>query len=164
MGLILAIKDLNAVINTIRSSKDKADALKLLMHSFGFSQKQAEGILGMTLRRLTTMEIDNLTKEQQMLTSKVEDLEDLLNKPDRILQEVKKEASELERKYRSKRRTRVVENESWELSQLDIIPNVPSIVMYSRQGIVWRLMPGSFITRKRGGKGDFSVQIEAFTS
>lgn len=131
------------------------------MSKFGFSQKQAEGILGMTLRRLTTMDIEKAKSEEQVLISKINDLEDLLKKPERILEEVKNEASELERKHRSRRKTRVVEDESWDLSQLDIIPNTPSILMYSRRGIVWRLMPGNFVPRKRGGKGDLAMCLES---
>ena len=133
------------------------------MSKFGFSQKQAEGILGMTLRRLTTMDIEKAKNEEQVLISNINDLEDLLKKPERILKEVKNEASELERKHRSRRKTRVVEDESWDLSQLDIIPNTPSILMYSSRGIVWRLMPGNFVPRKRGGKGDLGMRLESMS-
>lgn len=153
-GFLLAMSNLDSVVKTIRASKDNAEAQKALMHRFHLTQMQAGGVLGMSLRSLTSMETQKLSKEQQNLRLRITDLEDLLAKPDRMLQEVKKEASELEKKHGSGRRTTVVKDDMWQLSELDIIPNVPSILVYSSQGFLKRVKPGSFVVQKRGGKGE----------
>eukprot|EP00803_Ostreobium_quekettii_P010982 evm.model.scf_3691.1 EVM.evm.TU.scf_3691.1 scf_3691:6043-11733(+) len=159
VGFLAAMNDLDRVIKTIRASKDNADARKNLASAHNFSQAQAEGILGMSLRRLTSMEAEKLTSEERDLSMTISDLEDLLAKPERVQQEVIREASDLERKYRTKRRTTVIEDASWQLSELDIIPNTPSILVYSSRGFLKRVKPENFVARKRGGKGVYGARM-----
>ena len=108
-GFLAAMRDLDALVHAIRSASDAATASTALQAApFDLSHEQTEGVLGMTLRRLTSLELGKLQDEQAVLRGKIEDLQDLLLRRDRILEVVVSEAEELAAKHGTPRRTAVI--------------------------------------------------------
>ncbi|EFN51479.1 hypothetical protein CHLNCDRAFT_56398 [Chlorella variabilis] len=160
-GFVTAMRDLDAVVHAIRQASDGAAALVVLRASpFGLSREQAEGVLGMTLRRLTSLEASKLQEEQAQLQAKIADLQDLLQRQDRILQVVTSEAEELAAKFGTPRRTHIITDGEVELRHEDVIPNAPSLVVYSRRGYIKRVRPDTFGAQKRGGVGKAGARLK----
>ncbi|PRW61571.1 DNA gyrase subunit A [Chlorella sorokiniana] len=160
-GFLSAMSHLDAVVQAIRAAPDAASASAALQSApFDLSKEQAEGVLGLTLRRLTSLEAAKLQEEQATLQAKIADLQDLLSKRDRILQVVEQEADELVAKYGTPRRTAIVADGEVELRQEDIIPNTPSLVVYSRRGYIKRMRADAFDVQRLGGKGKTGARLK----
>ncbi|MEN1969979.1 DNA topoisomerase IV subunit A [Lentibacillus sp. N15] len=113
-GLIKAISILDALIATIRASKDKGDAKKRIMDAYGFSEAQAEAIVMLQLYRLTNTDITSLEKEADELRKKITELEAILASEKKLLQTIKADLKYLKKTYADKRRT-IIEDEIEEL-------------------------------------------------
>ncbi|KAL4439020.1 hypothetical protein ABPG77_006957 [Micractinium sp. CCAP 211/92] len=160
-GFLAAMHDMDAVVAAIRQAPDgHAASAALQGEPFGLSREQAEGVLGMTLRRLTSLEEGKLKEEQEQLRAKIADLRDLLSKRERILQVVEQEADELVAKFGTPRRTAIITDGEVELRHEDVIPNAPSLVVYSRRGYIKRMRADTFGVQKRGGKGKTGARLK----
>jgi len=110
-GFDKALENLDRVINIIKKSKDKQEALEKLMKVFDLSQKQADAILEMPLRTLTQMERHKILEELKERKSLIKELEEILKSPKKIDEIIIKEADEIIEKYPSPRITKIVETE-----------------------------------------------------
>ncbi len=152
-GLVKALKNIDAVINTIKKSKDKEEARKNLMKKFKFTERQAVAILEMRLQQLANLERQKLIDELKEIKKLIGELEAILKSRTKILNIIKKDLTELKEKYGDERKTEIVKSPVGEFSVKDLIPNEPTIVIVTRDGYIKRLPPETFRTQARGGKG-----------
>ncbi len=111
-GFDKALENLDRVINTIKKSKDRQEALRNLMKKFSLSEKQAEAILEMPLRTLTQMERHKILEELKQRQSLIKELEIILKSPKKIDEIIEKEADEIIKNYSSERLTKIVASEA----------------------------------------------------
>ncbi|MCR4324103.1 MAG: DNA gyrase subunit A [Candidatus Curtissbacteria bacterium] len=152
-GLKIAVDNIDAVIETIRKSKDQQDAKTNLMQKFKLSELQSLAILDMQLKRLAALERQKIEDELKMTMEEIAYLEDLLAHPEKILKVAKSELIKVKERFGDNRRTRVFKQKIGEFSEEDLIPNEPTIVTITVGGYVKRQDIGSFRTQRRGGKG-----------
>ena len=152
-GLVIALNHLDAVIKTIRESKDSDQAKKNLIDRFKLSELQAVAILDMQLRRLAALERKKIEDEYKAVKELISFLEDLLAHPAKILTVIKKELSELEEKFGDARRTRVYKQGIGEFSEEDLIPSEDTVITITATGYIKRQAPSAFRAQHRGGKG-----------
>jgi len=152
-GLKIALDHLDAVIKTIRESKDSDEAKKNLMTKFGLSELQAVAILDMQLRRLAALERQKIEDEYAIIKKYIDFLEDLLAHPAKILKVIKDELAALKDKFGDERRTKVYKQGIGEFSEEDLIPSEDTVITVTATGYIKRQNPSVFRAQHRGGKG-----------
>ena len=152
-GLKVAVDNIDAVIKTIRASKDQDSAKQNLMTKFSLSELQAIAILDMQLRRLAALERQKIEDEYEMVKEAIAYLEDLLSHSQKILTVIKEELTNLKNKYQDARRTRVFKSKIGEFSEEDLIQNEPTVITLTNTGYIKRQSMNSFRVQHRGGKG-----------
>ncbi len=110
-GLLKALSELDAAIEILRNAPDGPTAKVGLQEALELSDRQADAILAMPMRRLTGLERQKLEDEWQELTGKIEELQRLLGDRHELLKALKKELRSLKRKYADPRRTRIISEE-----------------------------------------------------
>ena len=158
-GLIVAIDNIDEVIKIIRGSRDTASAKNALMERFSFDDVQAQAIVDMQLKRLTSLEIADLRKELQELEVLIEHLKDLLAHPEKILALIKQETDELAEKFGDDRRTDIVSDEVEEINIEDLIKKEQMVVLVSNLGYIKRVPATAYKKQNRGGKGSNSAAL-----
>ncbi len=153
-GLLKAIRQLTAVIRTIRESPSAEEARnRLQARPFDLSERQAQAVLDMQLRRLAALERQRLEDEYGELIKEINYLEDLLANPKKIDFLIKDEAQEIRKKYGDARRTQVVEQEIEDFSEEDLIPHQECVVTLTNRGYIKRLPVETYRPQRRGGRG-----------
>jgi DNA gyrase subunit A len=152
-GLVMALEDIDKIIETIKKSKDKDDAKINLIKRFKLSDRQAVAILEMRLQQLANLERIKVEEELKEKRKLIKELETLLASSKKILQVVEKELTELRDKYGDERRTKIVKGALGSFSTEDLIPNEAALVMLTHDGYIKRLPPDTFKVQTRGGKG-----------
>jgi len=152
-GLNKAIDKIDAVIKTIKQSKDRESAKENLMKQFKFTEVQAVAILEMRLQNLANLErlkIEAELKEKQKI---IKELKELLASEKKILGVIKDELVAIRDKFGDDRRTKIVKSAVGEFSQEDLVPNEPTLIIITKDGYIKRLPIDTFKAQKRGGKG-----------
>lgn len=152
-GMMIALKNIDAVIKTIKASKDKEVAKINLIKKFKLTELQAVAILEMRLQSLANLEqlkIENELKEKKII---IKDLEAILKSHIKIKEIIKDEIKTLSEKYGDDRRTQVVSHSVKNFSVEDLVPNEETMVVMTRDGYIKRLSPDTFKVQSRGGKG-----------
>ncbi|MDD5341870.1 MAG: DNA gyrase subunit A [Patescibacteria group bacterium] len=152
-GLKIALKQLDPVIRTIKKSKDREEAKVNLMKRFRLSEIQSLAILEMKLSQLANLEQQKILDELKEKLKLIAELKSLLASPKKMLAVIKKDLLEMKAKFNNPRRTQVFPNPVDKFTQEDLIPNVSTIVMTTRDGYIKRVEPTAFKTQGRGGKG-----------
>jgi DNA gyrase subunit A len=152
-GFHLALENIDAVIKTIKTSEDRSDAHKKLMKKFKLSDIQANAILDMRLASLAKLERQKIKDELKSLKAKIKELEAIIKSPKKVKQVLKKELEEVKKDFGDERRTKVLAKKVGEITQEDLIPQEPTVVILTRGGFVKRLKPSVYRVQKRGGKG-----------
>ena len=158
-GLLLALDQMDEVINTIRASADVEEARTNLMQRFDLSQPQAQAILDMQLRRLAALERERLEKEHQDLLTTIGELEALLADPAKIREVIKEETVKLKTDYGDARRTVIYPDEVEEQSAEDFITHQDVVITLSQRGYIKRVPRETYRTQHRGGKGVRGMNI-----
>lgn len=153
-GYLIAIDNIDEVIKVIRSAYD--DAKEKLMDKFDLSEKQAEAILEMRLRRLQGLEKEKLLEEEQSLKEKIDYYNSILADEEKLLCVIKEEITEIKDKFGSDRKTDIVPQED-EIDIKDMIPNEEVTITFTHQGYIKRLPADTYKAQKRGGKGISSM-------
>jgi DNA gyrase subunit A len=151
-GLLIALKDIDAVINLIKKSKNATEASEGLIKKFNLSKKQAQAVLDTKLQQLTSLEVDKLKKEQLELKEKIKELEKILGDINEVLKIIVREVNELKKKYGDNRRTTVLQNIR-EISEKDLVQKKDVVVTITEKGYCKRMDVKSYREQKRGGKG-----------
>ena len=151
-GLMIALENLDAVLNIIRKAESGGVAEDVLMESYGLSKRQAHGILDMKLQRLTGMEQDKIRIEHEDVGKAIEDYKDILEKDERVIEIIRKESIEIRDKYGDERRTEIIEGDSSILIE-ELINEEDMVVTLSREGYIKRSSVSEYRLQRRGGKG-----------
>lgn len=151
-GLIIAIDNIDEIIEIIKSSANDPEALSRLMIRFNLSEIQAQSILDMQMKRLTGLQRQKITDEYNQLQLSIADYRDILSKPERVTGIIKTELEELKDKYRDDRRTSIIESEG-EIDDESLIPVEDVIISITDKGYIKRTTIDTFKTQNRGGKG-----------
>ncbi|MEA3309616.1 MAG: DNA topoisomerase (ATP-hydrolyzing) subunit A [Chloroflexota bacterium] len=138
-GLLIAIDNLDEVINTIRRSRQVRTARNNLQRQFNLSAAQAQAILDMPLKRLVALERKKLQKEHAELVKRIEELESLLQTPEKQRQIIRDELLAVKEKYADRRRTRILGVRGEEVVLEDLLPDELVWVVVTRGGRVGRL-------------------------
>ena len=152
-GLIIALANINNVIKLIKDSKSVETAREALTSNFNLTNEQAVAILEMRLQRLTSLEQEKIKQEHAGLLKLIEELELILSNPQKILDIIKKELSELKEKYSDKRRTQIIEVESADIETEDLIKDEEMAITITNSGYIKRLPLQTYKLQHRGGKG-----------
>jgi DNA gyrase subunit A len=152
-GLLIALKNLDDVIDTIRKSPDTQTAHDALMKKFGLSDVQATAILEMQLKRLAALERQKIEDEYKAIQETIGKLIKLLNSPKKILNAIVKETEEMVEKYGDERRTKVIKGKVGEFSEEDLIADEMTVITLTESGYVKRMDPSALRSQSRGGKG-----------
>ena len=151
-GLIIAIDNLDEVIEMIRASRTPEDARNGLMQRFELSEVQAKAILDLRLQKLTGLERDKLKEEYAELMKLIEDLEFILANEDKRMEIIKEELLEVKEKYGDERRS-VIEYSAEDFSIEDMIPDEEVVVTISHLGYIKRTQLSEYRRQNRGGTG-----------
>ena len=152
-GLLKALDAIDAIIETIRNSQDVETARNNLVQQFDLSEIQAQAILDMQLRRLAALERQRLDEEYNDLLATIARLEDLLQNPQKIRAEIKRETREVKRKHADPRRTVIIPEELQEQSIEQFIVQEDVVVTLSQRGYIKRVPISTYRNQRRGGKG-----------
>ncbi len=151
-GLLIAIANLDEVVDIIKKSKDANDAKLKLMKKFKLSEVQAQAILEMRLHQLTQLASDTLKKEQKELLALIEELKGILADNKKILAIIKEELKELIKKHGDDRKTDI-SHDVTEFSMEDMIPKEKVVITLSNTGYAKRIPLSTYKAQNRGGKG-----------
>jgi len=152
-GLMIALKNIDEVIKTIKASKDKEVAKTALIKKFKLSEKQAVAILEMRLQNLANLEQQRIEDELKEKKKLITELETLLASLVKIRALIKEELIALTEKFGDERRTDIISHGIKEFNMEDLVPNEEAIVMMTRDGYIKRTEPDTFKVQARGGKG-----------
>ncbi|MEO9484618.1 MAG: DNA gyrase subunit A [Ekhidna sp.] len=151
-GYLIALDNLDEVINLIRSSKDPDEARIGLIEKFSLSEIQAKAILDMRLQRLTGLERDKIQKEYEEIQALIKELKDILGNEGRRMEIIKEELVEIKERYGDERRSDI-EHSADEFTAEDMIPDEDMVITISHQGYIKRTPLVEYRTQGRGGVG-----------
>lgn len=152
-GVMAGLDNLDRVVDIIRKASSNAIASADLRNEFSLSEKQAEAILDISLRRLTLLEGKKFVEESKSLMEQITKLEELLSSRGNILQLIEQEAVELKNKFSNPRRSMLEDSDSGQLEDIDVIPNEEMLLAISEKGYVKRMKPNTFNLQNRGTIG-----------
>ena len=156
-GLLIALDNIDRVIQIIRGSQTVAIAKEKLEAEFGLSDAQAQAIVDMRLRTLTGLEREKLENELHDLEVKIEYYKSILADKKKLLGVIRDELSLISEKYGDDRRTSISYDEA-ELLTEDLIPDEPTIICRTNLGYIKRMTPDNFKAQNRGGRGIRGMQ------
>ncbi|MCI2422312.1 DNA gyrase subunit A [Saccharopolyspora sp. K220] len=158
-GLVKALDMLDEVIALIRRSPTVDDARTGLIELLDVDEIQANAILEMQLRRLAALERQKIIDQLAEIEREIEDLKDILDKPERQRQIIRDELMEIVDKYGDDRRTKIIPFEG-EVSMEDLIADEDVVVTITRTGYAKRTRTDLYRAQKRGGKGVQGAQLK----
>ena len=152
-GLKIALDNLDAVIKTIRAAADVDVARTQLMERFKLSELQAQAILDMRLARLAALERKKIEDEYLEVIKFIAELEDILARPARISKIISDEFAKLKEKFADRRRTKIAQDATREMSDEDLIADEDVVITISGRGYIKRQPLTTYRQQHRGGKG-----------
>ncbi|HNP17102.1 MAG TPA: DNA gyrase subunit A [Fulvivirga sp.] len=156
LGYLIALDNLDEVINLIRKSKDPDSAKEELIKRFELSEIQAKAILEMRLQRLTGLERDKIQKEYDEVMELITRLKEILENEDVRMGIIKDELGEIKERYGDERRTEIVHSAD-DMTYEDMIPNDEMVITISHEGYIKRSPLTEYRTQSRGGVGSKGV-------
>ncbi len=151
-GLMIALQNLDDVLEIIRKAESGATAEAALVDRYALSKRQAHGILDMKLQRLTGMEQDKIRSDHEELGKAIADYKDILEKEERVIKIIHDESVEIRDKYGDERRTQIIEGDSSIMIE-ELINEEDMVVTISREGYIKRSSVSEYRLQRRGGKG-----------
>lgn len=155
-GLKIALDNIDAVINLIKTSVDTNSARDGLMAKFGLSELQSNAILDMRLSKLTGLEREKLEAELKEILELIEKLDAILKSETLIENIIREELLEIKSKFKCPRITEIVDDYD-DIDIEDLIPNENMVVTITHRGYIKRVPSKSYEKQKRGGKGKVAV-------
>ncbi len=151
-GYLIALADLDAVIALIRGSRDPQAAREALLERYELSARQAEAVLQLTLRRLTALEVDEITREHADIVERIRELRQILGDEARVLGIITDELGEIGETYGDERRTEISYREG-DLDVEDLIADQQMVIAITKSGYVKSLPLATYRMQRRGGIG-----------
>ncbi|KAF1290868.1 DNA gyrase subunit A [Candidatus Enterococcus leclercqii] len=152
-GLRIALDHIDEIIAIIRGSKTDDEAKNTMMERFKLSDRQAQAILDMRLRRLTGLERDKIEAEYQELLKLIEDLKDILARPERVREIIITELKDVANRFGDNRRTELLVGEVLSLEDEDLIEEDEVVITLTNNGYIKRVANSEFRAQRRGGRG-----------
>ena len=156
-GLLIALDNIDEVIQIIRSSQNTQAAKAGLIERFALTEAQAQAIVDMRLRALTGLEREKLENEYKELMQKISEYRAILADENLLLGVIRKEINLIKDKYGDERRTSIGFDAS-EISVEDLIPDENVVITMTKLGYIKRMTPDNFKSQGRGGKGIKGMQ------
>ena len=151
-GLKIALENLDAIIELIKSAPNPKEARVQLMEQYGLSEKQAQAILDMRLQRLTGLERQKILEEHGEILEEIARLRKILEDETLLMSMVRQELLQLKEEYGDGRRTEIVQDVQ-ELDLIDYITEEDMVVTVSHAGYIKRSPVHLYRSQRRGGKG-----------
>jgi DNA gyrase subunit A len=158
-GLLIALDNLDAVIELIRASSDTDKAREGLMDKFELSELQAQAILDMRLARLTALESDKVRDEHKDLMERIGELREVLGDPAKIDAIIVEELDEVTERYGDERRTEVTHFEG-DMNIEDMIADQQMVISITHSGYAKRLPLATYRQQHRGGRGVMGMDMK----
>ncbi|MBI4802554.1 MAG: DNA gyrase subunit A [Elusimicrobia bacterium] len=158
-GYLIALQNIDAVVEIIKKSKDSLEARGKLMAKFALSEIQAQAILDMRLHQLTRLEVGAIEEEHKALMKLIGELRAILADPKKVLRIIVDELKELKEKYGDKRQTEIT-GEAAELDIEDLIPEQNVVITMSHGGYIKRIPADTYKVQGRGGKGIIGSDVK----
>ena len=152
-GLRIALDHIDEIIAIIRGSNTDDEAKTTMMERFKLSDRQAQAILDMRLRRLTGLERGKIEAEYQELLKLIEDLKDILARPERVLEIILTELKDIAARFGDDRRTELLVGEVLSLEDEDLIEEDEVVITLTNNGYIKRVSNSEFRAQRRGGRG-----------
>ncbi|NLG73980.1 MAG: DNA gyrase subunit A [Chloroflexi bacterium] len=152
-GLLIALAHLDDVIETIRRAPDADAARDRLMERFNLSERQAQAILDLQLRRLAALERQKIEDEHRQTLERIAYLEDLLASPHKILAVIKEDLIDVAEKYGDERRTHIAYEANEDIREEDLVPDEACLITLTARGYIKRTASKVFRAQRRGGRG-----------
>ena len=159
-GLLIALKNLDAVIKLIRASADAETARTGLMQQFGLSQIQAQAILDLTLRRLTSLERGKIEAEHKETQETIDNLRRILGDEREQMGIIAQELTDIRKEFADERKTQIIEAEG-DFSIEDLIVEEDVLVTVTHGGYIKRTPLSLYRTQRRGGRGKIGAGASA---
>ena len=157
-GYLIALQNIDAVVEIIKKSKDSLEAKGKLMAKFALSDIQAQAILDMRLHQLTRLEAGAIEEEHRGLMKLVSELRAILADPKKVLKIIIDELKEMKEKYGDKRQTEIT-GEAAELDIEDLIPEENVVITMSHGGYIKRIPSDTYKVQGRGGRGIIGSEV-----
>lgn len=151
-GLRIALDNIDAVIQLIRSSANPEEARGRLMEQFELSEIQSQAILSMPLQRLTGLEREKIEEEYQELQRTIQRLKETLDSRDEQMLIIKRELADIKERFGDERRSEIV-YQADEFIIEDLIAREDMVVTISNDGYIKRMSPAAYRVQQRGGRG-----------
>ncbi len=158
-GFVIALDNIDEVIQIIRSSETDREAKDTLMERFKLSEKQSEAILEMKLRRLTGLEREKIEAELKELRERIDYYQRVLSDKDLVKKIIKDELTEIKEKYATERSTQITDAAK-DFDVEDLIAEEEVAITVTKAGYVKRLPVATYRQQKRGGKGMQGVNLK----
>ncbi|MCQ9300914.1 DNA gyrase subunit A [Staphylococcus hyicus] len=152
-GLRIALDHIDEIITIIRESDTDKIAMESLQSRFNLSERQAQAILDMRLRRLTGLERDKIEQEYNDLVAYIAELEAILADEEKLLDLVREELIEIRDKFGDERRTEIQLGGVDNLEDEDLIPEEQIVITLSHKNYIKRLPASTYRSQHRGGRG-----------
>ncbi|MGO1923287.1 MAG: DNA gyrase subunit A [Jeotgalicoccus sp.] len=152
-GLLIALDHIDEIIKTIRASDTDEEAKNGLMSEFNLSERQAQAILDMRLRRLTGLERGKIQAEHDEILKNIEYLKSILNDDDKLLDVIREELIDIRERYGDDRRTEITLGSIYDIEDEDLIPREQIVVTLSHNSYIKRLPASTYRAQHRGGRG-----------
>lgn len=152
-GLLIALNDIDEVIQLIKQNRTTEDAMHALMDNYHLTEIQAKAILDMRLQRLTGLEIEKLKEELAELKKFITKCKEILGSLDKKLQIIVQELTELRDRFGDERKTEISLSEDLDIEDADLIPVEDVIITITSRGYVKRMNVDMYRAQNRGGKG-----------
>ncbi|MDP3131112.1 MAG: DNA topoisomerase (ATP-hydrolyzing) subunit A, partial [Bacillota bacterium] len=158
-GLVIALANIDEVVQIIKTSPDTESAKQRLETRFGLDAVQSQAILEMRLARLTSLETTKLEAELRETEARIAHLKDLLASNEKIRNVVKTETNDIATRYGDARRTEIVADEVEQINIEDLIKREEMVILISNKGFVKRVAASAYRSQGRGGKGSNSASL-----
>lgn len=152
-GLRIALDHIDEIITTIRESETDKVAMERLQERFELSERQAQAILDMRLRRLTGLERDKIESEYNDLIAYIEELREILADEEKLLQLVRDELIDVRERFGDERRTEIQLGGLDQIEDEDLIPEEQIVITLSHNNYIKRLPVSTYRSQNRGGRG-----------
>jgi DNA gyrase subunit A len=158
-GLLVAIANIDAVIELIRGSRDPDTAREGLMGQFDLSRIQAQAILDLRLQRLTALQTNEIKQEHADVVERISELREILGDEARVMGLIKEELLEIKERYGDERRTEITASED-EIDIEDLIADQQMVISITHSGYIKTLPLATYRQQKRGGVGVMGMDMK----
>jgi DNA gyrase subunit A len=152
LGLLIALDNLDAIIELIRGSRDREAARGQLVERFELSHVQATAILDLRLSQLTALEADAIAQEHADVTERIAELRSILGDESRVLAVIKEELKEIRERFGDERRSEITHSED-EIDIEDLIADQQMVIAITHTGYIKSLPLATYRQQQRGGRG-----------